>query len=88
MTNEIMQKAVSGLRYIIDGEEFEGKKEIMTIVLMCIEGHICPEENVQGFFEKPIAERKPFSPSAQLYTAFLAELPFGIVVTIEPEAFV
>ena len=42
MTNEIMQKAVSGLRYIIDGEEFEGKKEIMTIVLMCIEGHICP----------------------------------------------
>ena len=86
MTNEIMQKAVSGLRYIIDGEEFGGKKEIMTIVLMCIEGHICPKENVQGFFEKPIAERKPFSPSAQLYTAFLAELPFGIVVTREPEA--
>lgn len=61
MTNKIMQKAVSGLRYIIDGEEFEGKKEIMTIVLMCIEGHICPEVNVQGFFKKSIAERKPIA---------------------------
>ena len=56
MTNEIMQKAVSGLRYIIDGEEFGGKKEIMTIVLMHIEGHICPKEKVRGFFKKPIAE--------------------------------
>lgn len=61
MTNEFMQKAISGLRYIIECEEFEGKKEIMTIALTHIEGHIYTKEKVRGFFKKPIAERKPIA---------------------------
>ncbi|TLE12779.1 hypothetical protein LS72_010430 [Helicobacter apodemus] len=56
MTNEFMQKAISGLKYIIEGEEFEGKKEIMTIVLTHIEGHIYPKEKVLGFLKESITE--------------------------------